>query len=134
MGRLSGYPLDAVEESNLYPSTFSIYRASRTLTSHGATPMTWSLVDTAPGRVRELNAHERLQDDVRKDKLTHRCYCAPDADIVRNDVIVVSPPVQGGVNTFLVVHAHLPDNIMHHYEITAKTIVSGSAEWAGYMI
>jgi len=133
MPRLSGYPLDAVEESNLYPSTFTIYRASRTMTTHGAAPMTWSAVDTVPGRIRELNAHEPQTDDVRKDKLTHKGYCPPDADIVRNDVVVVSPP-SGGVNTFLVVHAHLPDNIKHHYEITAKTIVSGSKEWAGYLV
>jgi len=27
-----------------------------------------------------------------------------------------------------VIHAHLPDNVMHHYEIKAKSFLYGSSE------
>lgn len=133
---LSGYPTDAVEDSYVYTSEFMIYRMRRTYNTsgHGEAPMTWYLIDTVAGRVRELNAHERLNNESRKDKLTHKCYCSPTADIQRNDVVVVLPALEGGVNTFLVGHAHLPGNIQHHYEINAKSIVSDSIEWAGYML
>ena len=134
---LSGWPLDGVDSNpDIYPSKFNIYRMSRTYnsTGHGEATMTWSMINTVPGRVHELNAHERLMDDVRKDKMTHRCYCAPTANIQRNDVIVVTPTPPGGLSTFLVGHAHLPGNIPHHYEINAKTIVSDSVEWAGYVV
>jgi hypothetical protein len=55
-------------------------------------------------------------------------------NIQRNDIVVVTPPLEGGTSTFLVGHAHMPGNIKHHYEINAKSIVSDGVEWAGYIL
>jgi hypothetical protein len=55
--------------------------------------------------------------------------------VQRGDVIVVTNAPSGGASTFLVEHPHLPDNVMHHLEIKAKSFLMGSNETpAGFNI
>jgi hypothetical protein len=65
---------------------------------------------------------------VRKDKITHKLYCEPTLDVMRGDIIVVTNAPAGGSEMFLVIHPHLPDNVLHHYEIKAKSFLMGGSE------
>jgi len=128
MANISAYPLDAMVSDGAYNATFSVYRATETLNDSGGESKAWALVDTGIGRVREYSDNERLANEGRKVEESHKLYCEPTLDVQRGDVIVVTNAPQGGSKTFLVIHAHLPDNVMHHYEIKAKSFLYGSSE------
>ena len=128
MPKLSGYPLDAAVSDVAYNATFTVYRATRTPNDSGGVPQTWSLVSSGEGRARELSDNEKLANETRKDKISHKLYCGPTLDVQRGDVVVVTNAPAGGAQTFLVVHPHLPDNVMHHFEIKAKSFLRGSSE------
>ena len=132
MPKLSGYPLDPMNSDVTYNATFSVYRNTESMDSSssgsGGITNSWAVVDTGVGRAREMNDSERLTNEVRKDKLTHTLYCGPSLNVQRGDVIVVTNAPTNGSNTFLVVHAHLPDNVMHHFQIAAKSFIYGSSE------
>ena len=128
MPQLSAYGLDAMVSDIAWNATFDIYRNSPTPTTAGGFTNSWAVVDSGVGRIRELHEMERLANEERKDKLTHRIYTPPTLDIQRGDVAVVTNAPPGGVTTFLVLHAHAPDNVAHHYEIGAKSFVVGDNE------
>jgi len=132
MPNQSAYPLDPWISDVAFNATFEVYRNTVTMdgttTGSGAVTNSWNIVDTGDGRTRELNDHERLANDARKDKLTHKLYTRPSLDVQRGDVIVVTNAPSAGSTTFLVIHPHLPDNVMHHFEIKAKSFIMGSSE------
>ena len=132
MPNQSAYSLDPWISDVAFNSTFEVYRNTvsmdGTTTGSGAVTNSWNIVDTGVGRTRELNDHERLANDARKDKLTHKLYTHPSLDVQRGDVIVVTNAPSAGSTTFLVIHPHLPDNVMHHFEIKAKSFIMGSSE------
>ena len=130
MPKLSAYADVADTNDQAYNSTIDVYRNTESLSSSGSGGITnsWGIVSSGLGRIREMNDHERLANDVRKDKLTHKFYCDPTMDIQRGDVAVVTNAPMNGSNTFIVVHAHLPDNVVHHYELKAKSFIMGSNE------
>lgn len=111
-----------------YNATFSVYRATETLNDSGGESKAWALVDTGAGRTRELGDSERSSNDARKVAMTHKLYCDPTVDIQRGDVVVFTNEPDGGTETLLIIDAHLPDNVAHHYEILAKSFLYGSSE------
>ena len=124
MPKLSAYMDAANTNDQAYNSTIDVYRNTESMDSSssgsGGITNSWGVVSSGLGRVREMNDHERYANDVRKDKLTHKFYCDPTMDIQRGDVAVLTNAPMNGSNTFIVVHAHLPDNVVHHYELKAK--------------
>ena len=139
MPKLSAYMDVANTNDQAYNSTIDVYRNTESMdaTSSGSGGITnsWAVVSSGLGRVREMNDHERYANDVRKDKLTSKFYCDPTMDIQRGDVAVLTNAPMNGTNTFIVVHAHLPDNVVHHYELKAKSFIMGSNETpAGFAI
>ena len=128
MPQLSAYGLDAMVSDIAWNATFDIYRNSPTPTTAGGFTNSWAVVDSGVGRIRELHEMEHLANEERKDKLTHKFYCDPTMDIQRGDVAVLTNCPMNGTNTFIVVHAHLPDNVVHHYELKAKSFIMGSNE------
>jgi hypothetical protein len=58
----------------------------------------------------------------------HKLYCEPTLDVQRGDIIVITNAPAGGSMMFLVLHPHLPDNVLHHFEIKAKSFLIGSSE------
>jgi hypothetical protein len=132
MPKLSAYSLDPWISDEAFNATFQVYRNTVSMddssSGSGGITNSWSVVDSGAGRARELIDHERLANDVRKDKLTHKLYCSPLLDVQRNDVIVVTNAPAGSSSTFLVMHPHLPDNVLHHFEIKAKSFIVGSSE------
>lgn len=128
MGRVSGYTLDALVSDGAFNATFSVYRATETINDSGGFSKTWEVVDSGQGRAREYSDSERLANDVRKDEGMYKLYCEPTLDVQRGDIIVVTNAPAGGSKTFLVSHPHLPDNVLHHFEIKAKSFLMGSSE------
>ena len=128
MANVSGYSLDAMVSNDVYNATFSVYRATETFNDSGGLSKAWGLVDTGIGRVREYSDNERAASDTRKEKLSHKLYCEPTLDVNRGDIIVVTNAPVGGSVTFLVIHALLPDNVLHHYEIKAKSFEYGTSD------
>ena len=132
MPKLSAYMDVASTNDQAYNSTIDVYRNTESMdhssTGSGGITNSWAVVSSGLGRVREMNDHERLANDTRKDKLTHKFYCDPTMDIQRGDVAVLTNCPMNGTNTFIVVHAHLPDNVVHHYELKAKSFIMGSNE------
>ena len=135
MPKLSAYMDAANTNDQAYNSTIDVYRNTNAMNDSGGLTNSWSVVSSGLGRVREMTDHERLANDVRKDKLTSKFYCDPTMDIQRGDVAVLTNAPMNGTNTFIVVHAHLPDNVVHHYELKAKSFIMGSNETpAGFAI
>ena len=135
MPKLSAYMDAADTNDQAYNSTIDVYRNTNSTNDSGGVTNSWAVVSSGLGRIREMNDHERLANDVRKDKLTHKFYCDPTMDIQRGDVAVLTNAPMNGTNTFIVVHAHLPDNVVHHYELKAKSFIMGSNETpAGFAI
>ena len=128
MPKLSAYMDVANTNDVAFNSTIDVYRNTEATNDSGGITNSWSVVSSGLGRSREMNDHERLANDVRKDKLTHKFYCDPTMDIQRGDVAVITNAPMNGSNTFIVVHAHLPDNVVHHYELKAKSFIMGSNE------
>ena len=128
MGRTSGYTLDALTSDGAFNSTFTVHRATETINDSGGFAKTWEVVDSGRGRAREYTDSERLANDVRKDEGMHKLYCEPTLDVQRGDIIVVTNAPAGGSVRFLVLHPHLPDNVLHHFEIKAKSFLMGSSE------
>ena len=128
MPKLSAYMDAASTNDQAYNSTIDVYRNTNSTNDSGGVTNSWAVVSSGLGRIREMNDHERLANDVRKDKLTHKFYCDPTMDIQRGDVAVLTNCPMNGTNTFIVVHAHLPDNVVHHYELKAKSFIMGSNE------
>ena len=128
MPKLSAYMDTANTNDVAYNSTIDVYRNTESRNDSGGLANAWAVVSSGLGRAREMNDHERLANDARKDKLTHKFYCDPTMDIQRGDVAVVTNAPMNGSNTFIVVHAHLPDNVVHHYELKAKSFIMGSNE------
>jgi len=128
MGRVSGYTLDAMTSDAAFNATFTVYRATETINDSGGLSKAWGVVASGSGRAREYTDAERLANDVRKDMMMHKLYCEPTLDVQRGDVIVVNNAPAGGSEMFLVIHPHLPDNVLHHFEIKAKSFLMGSSE------
>ena len=135
MPKLSAYMDAASTNDQAYNSTIDVYRNTNSTNDSGGVTNSWAVVSSGLGRIREMNDHERLANDARKDKLTSKFYCDPTMDIQRGDVAVLTNAPMNGTNTFIVVHAHLPDNVVHHYELKAKSFIMGSNETpAGFAI
>ena len=72
MPKLSAYMDVADTNDQAYNSTIDVYRNTNATNDSGGVTNSWAVVSSGLGRVREMNDHERLANDARKDKLTSK--------------------------------------------------------------
>ena len=103
-------------------NTFAVYRNMRTADGQGGYSMALIHVADIRGRLRPVNAPERLDADQRSVRMTHVLYCKADADIARGDTAV------GAGADLRVIAVREPSYANHHLAVDCEEIVKEPAE------
>lgn len=110
------------EITSFLNNTFAVYRNVRTADEQGGYAMALVFVADIRGRLRPLNAAERVDAEQRSVRMTHVLYCRADADIARGDTVV------GAGADLRVVAVREPSYANHHYAVDCMQIVREAAE------
>lgn len=110
------------EITSFLNNTFAVYRNLRIADGQGGYNMVLSHVADIRGRLRPLNASERVDAEQRNVRMTHVLYCKADTDIARGDTVV------GAGMDLRVVAVREPSYANHHYAVDCMQIVREPVE------
>ena len=108
--------------SSFLNNTFAVYRNVRTPDGQGGDTAALAHVGDYRGRLRPVNAGERVDAEQRNVRMTHILYCKADTDIARGDTVI------GAGVDLRVLAVREPSYANHHYAVDCEAIVREPAE------
>jgi SPP1 family predicted phage head-tail adaptor len=104
-------------------STFTVYRRLRITDGQGGWAESWEVVLEVTGRLRPLNAAERVVAQQEQARVTHVLYVEAPADIQRGD------RVEGEDRVLDVIAVREPSHMGHHLEIDCQETQLEAQAW-----